>query len=267
MNVVEQSHIWKQTLAEQGSGDVDPAHGFRSRLRQAFTKFRQRASVLAGEIPLELRHLTVHDMTHIDALWLMADMIVGPDYPITPTESFVLGGAFLLHDLGMALASYAAGMAELERDPSWQDATVQLFRRKHGRSPSTKDMGSLDPEIRQGATEELLRLKHAQHAEDLATIAYRHTDRDLAYHLIEDEELRQNYGHLIGRIAYSHWWSAEELPNHFSKMIGGFPRQPWRMADRSPETCPHRPGGRRMPTGCPASAGFSPRAPQADRGV
>jgi hypothetical protein len=61
---------------------------------------------LAGEISQDLKHFTVHDITHIDALWQTADLIVGDDYPFTPTEAFVLGEAFLLHDLGLALASY-----------------------------------------------------------------------------------------------------------------------------------------------------------------
>lgn len=226
MNVVERTDIWQRTLAERGPAEVDSDSGFRSRFRQGFTNFRERARILAGEIPLDLRHLTVHDVTHIDALWQVADLIVGPDYPITPTEAFGLGGAFLLHDLGMALASYPAGHADLEKDPSWADAAVQLFRRKHGRSPSSKEMGSLDADIRQGATEQLLRLRHAQHAEELATIAYRHTDRDMAYHLIEDEELRHRYGRLLGTIAYSHWWPAEQLPDRFKTPIGAFPGSP-----------------------------------------
>src|SRR5271163_4355253 len=132
MKVITQTDLWRRTLAEQAPAEMDPDPGFRSRLRQAFINFRDRAGILASEIPLDLRQLTVHDMTHIDALWQLANMIVGANYPITPTEAFILGGAFLLHDLGMALASYPAGMAAIEKDPSWQDAVVQLYRRKHG---------------------------------------------------------------------------------------------------------------------------------------
>ena len=181
---------------------------------------------MAGEIPRDLKQLTAHDITHIDALWQIADLIVGDKYPLTPTEAFVLGGAFLLHDLGLALASYPAGMAELEKDPVWEDAAFQLFRGKHGRSPGTKEMASLDPEIKRQACEQALRLRHAAHAEELATIGYRHTDRDQVYHLIEDEELRRAYGRLIGRIAHSHWWPSEKLPVEFDQVIGAFPGTP-----------------------------------------
>ncbi len=107
MNTITQTDIWRRTLAEQylASPQSDPHSAFRTRLRQSFINFRERASVLANEIPRYLPQLTVHDITHIDALWQVADRIVGHDYPLTPTEAFILGGAFLLHDLGMALAA------------------------------------------------------------------------------------------------------------------------------------------------------------------
>jgi hypothetical protein len=226
MRVVTQSSIWKGTLSKAAAGTTDPDPEFRERLRQAFINFRKHAGLLAREIPQDLPLLTVHDETHTDALWQLTDMIIGPGYPISPTEAFILGGAFLLHDLGMALASYPAGMADLERDPGWQDAAVQLFRRAQGRYPSAQEMGSLDLTIRQGATEQLLRLRHAQQAERLATIEYRHAGRDQVYHLIEDDELRDKYGVLIGRIAHSHWWPAEELSAQFNATIGAYPGAP-----------------------------------------
>jgi hypothetical protein len=228
MESIIHSGIWKRTLAEQdrGAALADPHAAFRSRLREAFFLFREKAGVLAEEIPLDLKHLTVHDLTHIDALWQIADMIVGEKYPFTPTEAFVLGGAFLLHDLGMALASYPDGIAELQEKTGWKDAAAQLFRRKHGRAPRVNEMSNLDEEIKRAATEQLLRLRHAEQAENLAVTSYRHTTRDTEYFLIENADLRKTYGRLIGRIAYSHWWPANELSTHFNDIIGAFPGSP-----------------------------------------
>ena len=92
MKSIVQTGIWRRTLDEGAFGDADPDTAFRSKLRQAFVNFRERASTLAAEIPQALRDLTVHDQTHTDALWQLADMIIGNNYPITPTEAFVLGG-------------------------------------------------------------------------------------------------------------------------------------------------------------------------------
>ncbi|MGO9462674.1 MAG: ATP-binding protein [Isosphaeraceae bacterium] len=187
--------------------------------------------MLAGEIPQDLRQLTVHDATHTDALWQLADMIVGANYPVTPTEGFILGGAFLLHDLGMALASYPGGGSELERETDWQDAVVQVFRRKYRRSPTKRERAAPEAEIKREATEQVLRLRHAKHAADLGTIGFRHADRDEVHYLIEDAELRQAYGPLIGRIASSHGWSADTLRAEFGSQIGAFAGSPpeWKI--------------------------------------
>src|ERR1044071_10449113 len=92
------SRLWQLSLALQ-SGDPEQG-GPRERLRVAFLKCRERASMIAGEIAHDLPEFTVHDVTHLDALWEMADLIAGEGISITPTEAFVLGGAFLIHDLG-----------------------------------------------------------------------------------------------------------------------------------------------------------------------
>lgn len=79
MESVIHTGLWKRTLAEQSQGrrQLDPHAAFRSRLRQAFLNFRERAGVLAGEIPRDLSQLTVHDLTHIDAFWQIAGRVSG----------------------------------------------------------------------------------------------------------------------------------------------------------------------------------------------
>jgi hypothetical protein len=228
LDTITRTNLWRRTLGEPGAGttETDPSEAFRSRLRQAFIDFRRQAGILAKEIPLGLPTFTVHDLTHIDALWEVADMIVGNAFQITPTEAFVLGGAFLLHDLGMALASYPDGCAGLESDPIWRDVAHQQFRRVMGRSPTTREIMSLDPEIKRAASEETLRIRHAKQAEALATIDYQHTTRDTVYYLIGYQELRSNYGPLIGRIAHSHWWPVEQLTAQLDVKIGPYASGP-----------------------------------------
>lgn len=59
---------------------------------------RERVRQLIQEIGAVLPDVTVHDITHVDALWRVAGEIAGGDYPLNPAEAFVLGGGFLLHD-------------------------------------------------------------------------------------------------------------------------------------------------------------------------
>ena len=98
MATFEDSPLWKRTLAVHKGSDQFRTE--RERIRSALLSFRERAAMLAQEISRDLPDYTVHDITHIDALWFLADLIGGERYELTPTEAFVLGGAFLVHDLG-----------------------------------------------------------------------------------------------------------------------------------------------------------------------
>ncbi len=126
MNRYERTRLWETTLALQP--DPDPHAAERGRLRNAFERFRDRAGLLAGEIPQDLRDFTVHDLPHIDALWEMATLIAGPDYSINPAEAFVLGGSFLVHDLGLSIAAYPGGLDEVRQHQLWKDTFASLVR-------------------------------------------------------------------------------------------------------------------------------------------
>jgi hypothetical protein len=101
------TRLWRSSLAPQ-TGDLTQG-GARERFRNVFLKFRDRAATLTGEIARDMPEFTVHDITHLDALWEMADKIAGEHISLTPAEAFVLGGAFLVHDAGMGLAAYPEG--------------------------------------------------------------------------------------------------------------------------------------------------------------
>jgi hypothetical protein len=224
--MIRQTTLWKRTLG--GSGGGQAAQKFRSRLRSAFEAFRSRAKELANTIPDDLRHLTVHGMDHIDALWEVTDILIADEYPINPTEAFILGAAFLVHDLGLALASYPNGIDDLKRDEYWQDAIVKLLRQELGRWPRSDEIAQPSAILEQSAVEQVLRLRHAKQAEDLVLLSFQHKSRDPNYFLLEDSDLRQAYGGLIGRIAYSHWWSIDQLvaDGELNRTIGAFPDGP-----------------------------------------
>ena len=114
----ESTPLWKRTLGPRAH---DQHAAARDRLRVEFLNFRSNVAHLVAEIPQDLRDFTVHDVTHLDALWEMAAIAAGEDYPITPLEGFVLGGAFLLHDAGMSLAGYPEGLTSLRREKEWKD--------------------------------------------------------------------------------------------------------------------------------------------------
>src|SRR5664280_1338181 len=125
MEIVTNTRLWRVTLASKAHND--PSAAAREKLRSCFVSFRERAGLLAAEIHRDLPEFTVHDITHLDALWEIADIVVGEEFSLTPTEAFVLGGAFLLHDLGMSLSAYSQGIEELKKRQTWNDTLALPF--------------------------------------------------------------------------------------------------------------------------------------------
>ena len=109
----ENTSLWKNTL---GSVDenVKP-------LRDSFIQSRKNAEFLLDKIRIDFPELTIHDITHVDSLWNVADTIIGENYPINPLEGYILGIAFLIHD---AVLSYDAigGIDALRETIEWKDA-------------------------------------------------------------------------------------------------------------------------------------------------
>jgi hypothetical protein len=58
-----------------------------------------------------------------------------------------------------------------------------------------------------------------KHAEKLALISWKNNAGEDIF-LIENSQLRESYGNIIGLIAHSHWWSLEELENKLPKTLG-----------------------------------------------
>lgn len=220
---LETTTLWKTSLGSKTGSVFEQKQ--RKRLRDTFLKFRERAETLAGEIARDIPNLTVHDITHLDALWENASLIAGKNYVLTATEAFVLGGAFLVHDLAMSRAAYAEGLDNLRAEPAWKDTIVSLTRRKLGRFPSQEEIDNPDKEIEDQATSQLLRLFHAHQAESLPITRWQLGQEGEPYFLIEDTELRETYAPIIGRIARSHWWTVERLAEEFHTLgsPGGYP--------------------------------------------
>lgn len=199
---MDQFSLWKRTLADQPDGFNQQ----REILRQAFLSFRERAAQLVNEIHTLLPQLTVHDITHLDALWRVADEIAGPGYELNPAEAFVLGGAFLLHDAAHVLAAYEDGLAGIKKTVEWRDLIAQRF---DGVEPAT---ASAEERL---ALFQVLRYLHAKQAHNLPKLTWKVPSTGARLHLLEHHDLRAYYGDLIGEIAESHHWPAHRVAETF----------------------------------------------------
>ena len=193
----------------------------RERLRTALLALRENAALAAQTIGRQLPELTVHDVTHADALWGVAGEIAGPQTRLNPVEAFVLGAAFYTHDLGLGLASFPQGPEQLRSSAEVNDALAAQLLRTLERWPTAAELDAADQSARQAALFEVLRAQHAERAERLLTQSLPHPDGGGLLYLLDNQDLRDRYAAVIGRIAHSHGWQVDELRGAFTEARGG----------------------------------------------
>jgi len=210
MTTFEDSRFWRETLAEQGFRD--PFRVERERLRSAYRSLRDKAKDLASLIAESHPQFTIHDVTHLDALWDLAALVAGSDIELNPAEAFVLGSAFLIHDLGMALESYPHGILDLQADPAWSDTLISLLFAQLGRRPEREEVELAPADVEMSAIGLLLRERHAAQSERLIGDSYVNSSGDPTF-LLEDSDLRRAFAREIGRVARSHGDPVSQLRN------------------------------------------------------
>ncbi|MET4329675.1 hypothetical protein ABIB80_005517 [Bradyrhizobium sp. i1.15.2] len=96
--------IWSRVFKNVDPKDVEKA----TRLKTSFIVFRERVKGILEKISSCLPNLTVHDITHIDALWDTAGLIVGSSYPLNPMEVYVLGDVMLAQKIALETCESSA---------------------------------------------------------------------------------------------------------------------------------------------------------------
>jgi hypothetical protein len=221
---LETSPIWQQTLGDQGPND--PHSRERALLCAALERLAERANQIADESKRDLPKLPLHDRVHHEAVSSLVGTIAGDNYPLLPTEAFVLRAAILVHDLGLTLAAYPEGEATLRADPRWGDAVAIAHKQIHGHHASAALVASPSEDVARAALEDILLKRHAERAEGLAVDPWRSPEGRADLYLIENEDVRKAFGQLIGRVAASHWWPIKRLASEFAISLTpppGFP--------------------------------------------
>ena len=195
-NAMEQSPLWKRTFLES---QADPRV---SKLITSLRSARKRARLLTSRIAASLPGLTIHDISHLDALWQVASTIAGDDYALNPLEGYLFGTAVLLHDAALCHEAYTGGLDAVRETTQWKDA----------RERRLANQGSVDPA---DADFEALRNLHAQQAAAFASKSWK-VDEEEPWYIIDDADLRTEYGTLIGKIASSHHWDIEDVASAFA---------------------------------------------------
>lgn len=200
----------------------------RGRIRQAtvcefyinhLRGLREKARILIDRIRGDMPYLTVHDLTHLDALWELGSGIAGKSYPLTPAEGYVFGAAVLLHDAAMCLAAFPNGLSDLTATDEWKDTLVMMSAEPNAGALSAAQIRRPSPDVVEKALPTVLRLLHARQAAELPGRKWRNAAGEYEY-LIENAELRDFYGRVIGKVARSHGESILWLQSELGRPIG-----------------------------------------------
>lgn len=178
---------------------------------------REQVEGLVTYIPNDCKDLTVHDITHLDALWVSADMLCGDAWKLNPAEAFVLGAAILTHDAGLTSVAYPDGRAGLKKLPLWGDLVASELQT----SASVRITADQEASVLFCILREL----HAKQAAKLCTQSW-DAGGGKSIFLLENNELREAFGECIGRFAHSHHWSINRVAEELSTQFGGSPSFP-----------------------------------------
>lgn len=228
-----QTWLWRQAFETPRSDCIPEEQMF---FRTQYLSLRERAASLVSQINADLPDMTVHDISHLDALWDTASLVAEGAVSVNPVEAFVLGASILLHDAGMSVAAYPGGVPAVMATVAWQDAIARaaLFAREGG-GDSIDPTNPSDAQIKQ-ILPSVLRQLHAERAKALAEQAWLSADGTQTY-LIEDSDLRVFYGPTIGQIAHSHWWSVHKIEEQLSGDLGALANKTRNVVDRVKLAC------------------------------
>ena len=214
---INTTSLWRKAFIEH---HADSSKDEQSFFRHHLEAMRDRVKPLVARIMRDMPGYTVHDITHLDALWLTASFVATDGLTLNPPEAFVFGGAVLLHDAAMTIAAYPGGLADLKATPEWADAmALRMDASKIGGSTTASQI-----EIETQVTVDVLRRLHARQAAELAIRGKGNEERKNnveRLHLIDNNDLRHFYGPTIGTIAHSHWWPIARVERELGGYLGG----------------------------------------------
>ena len=176
--------LWRQAFANPLPDVTTSEQEF---FRDRYLAMREKVGMLVPQIAVDMPGLTLHDLSHLDALWETASLVSEGAISVNPAEAFVFGASVLLHDAAMSLAAFPNGLNDLKQTVAWKDTVASLMQQGNDNAIVVSD----DPpaEIVQRVIPIVLRRIHAQQAAVLAEQGWTTRNNDTVY-LIEDEELR-----------------------------------------------------------------------------
>jgi hypothetical protein len=100
----------------------------RSDYVSSVANIRSLAEKIAAKSVESMRAYTDHTVKHMDALWTIADQVLSPEEMrgVDPSEAFVLGATFYVHDLGMSMSAMTKGEDAIRASEAFRTAYSRL---------------------------------------------------------------------------------------------------------------------------------------------
>lgn len=219
-NPIRRTTLWKKSLG--------PTSAYSKKypelvelLRSTLLQSRAQASRVAENIKVSQPGLTIHDITHLDALFETADLVGAGHLEFNPLEYFVLGSSILFHDLGMALFAWQEDIVHLRHSNEYRDTAYDFLLSKLKRPPTETEMLSIGMEEEYQVLASIFRDFHADKAKQLPLKSW--TKGSMELFIIENTTLRESLGEQIGMIAQSHWWNVDTLRQRFMEQFSAAP--------------------------------------------
>lgn len=165
-------------------------------LTKNINAIENRIAEYLENIIVDFPFLTDHSIDHSKMLWNYAQVIIGnKEKYINPMEAFILHVAFLIHDSGMCY-SILNNKSEIEKDSHYSDYITR---------------NNTDKNKEKDALFHTVRYRHGDYALRIATTRLKKGE-----FLIDDINLREEFGSIIGKIAKSHTCNPDYIEREFS---------------------------------------------------
>ncbi|AQW97258.1 ATP-binding protein [Elizabethkingia anophelis] len=198
--VIENTKIWKKSFTNINENQIEV-----EKLKASFISTRGKMLHIVNRISAEFPDLTLHDITHLDKLWEMSDLLLKDSFDLNPLETYILGVSILLHDSALTYLAYENGMDTLRNDIFWKDSYKKM---------KSENIIESEEDLLKFVDFLTIRKLHASQAEKISTQNWQTPDGD-TIHLIEDSDLRMSIGRLCGEIAASHHLDIEDVERKF----------------------------------------------------
>lgn len=199
---ITNSLLWKEAFSNNEKNENV------EKLKSSFINIREKVKDIVSLVIADFPDLTIHDISHLDKLWITADFLINKKFSLNPLETYVLGLSILLHDSALSFSAYKYGKEGIRNTIFWKDTFEELKRN------SEKDLNELE----NLADFISIRKFHADQAKETVLSSWETVDKNLFF-LIEDSDLRIALGELCGEIAASHHQDIEIVESKFRRII------------------------------------------------